>query len=170
MNKPILKRAARTQLRQVVAIAMLPAWLLLAGQPARAATPLPMPSAAGAESAPAAASKAAAGPAHAADRSVPASTQTYMVQRGETLDKIIQKTMADSPLRVELLRQAFIQLNPQAFPGGQASRMRADQLLQVPDAMQMLRSLAMPLMNANEGPQVAPPVSAQEQRRWVRFP
>ena len=78
--------------------------------------------------------------------------------------------MADSPLRVELLRKAFIQLNPQAFPGGQASRLRADQLLQVPDAQQLLRAVAMPLLEATEAPRVAAPVSAQEQRRWVRFP
>jgi Tfp pilus assembly protein FimV len=77
--------------------------------------------------------------------------------------------MADSPLRMELLRKAFIQLNPQAFPGGQASRLRADQVLQVPDAMQLLRAVAMPLLEVTEASRAAP-VSAQEQRRWVRFP
>lgn len=167
MNKPNLNRAVSPQLYQVLLNALLPALLLGTGAAASAAMPLPMPSAA--EPAPAAAPKAAARSAPVAELPVAASTQTYTVQRGETLDKIIQKTMADSPLRIELLRKAFIQLNPQAFPGGQASRLRADQLLQVPDAMQLLRAVAMPLLDVTEASRAAP-VSAQEQRRWVRFP
>ena len=170
MNQSNVNRAVRPQFRQVLCLALLPALLLGAAAAARAALPLPMPAPAAAEPAPAAAPKAAAWSATAAEQPVAASAQTHTVLRGETLDKIIQKTMADSPLRVELLRKAFIQLNPQAFPGGQVSRLRADQLLQVPDALQLLRAVAMPLLEVNEAPRVAAPVSAQEQRRWVRFP
>lgn len=165
MNKPNLNRAVSPQLYQVLLNALLPALLLgtaaaaIAAQPMQAAT----------EPASAAAPKAAPWSAPVAELPVAASTRTYTVKRGETLDKIIQKTMADSPLRIELLRKAFIQLNPQAFPGGQASRLRADQLLQVPDAMQLLRAVAMPLLDVAEASRAAP-VSAQEQRRWVRFP
>jgi pilus assembly protein FimV len=160
MNKSNLNRAVSPQLRQVLLNAMLPALLLCAGANVHAA----------AEPVPSAAPKAAAWSASAAEQPVAASTQTHTVLRGESLDKIIQKTMADSPLRVELLRKAFIQLNPQAFPGGQASRLRAGQLLQVPDALQLLRVVATPLLEVTEAPRIATPVSAQEQRRWVRFP
>lgn len=178
MNKSHLKRAVSPQLRQVLHYALLPALLLGAGALARAAMPLPMlapvpaPAATATATGPAptASIKAAAGPTTAAEQPVAASAQTYTVLRGETLDKVIQKTMADSPLRIELLRKAFIQLNPQAFPGGQASRLRADQLLQVPDAQQLLRAVAMPVLDAAEAPRLAAPVSAQDQRRWVRFP
>jgi hypothetical protein len=48
--------------------------------------------------------------------------------------------------------------------------MRADQLLQVPDAQQLLRAVAMPMLEVTEASRPATPVSAQEQRRWVRFP
>ena len=164
MNKSNLNRAVSPQLLQVLRLALLPALLLSAGAAAQAAMPLPMPAPA------VAAPKAAAGSATATEQPVAASTQTYTVLRGESLDKVIQKTMADSPLRVELLRKAFIQLNPQAFPGGQASRLRADQQLQVPDALQLLRAVAMPLLEVTEAQRAAAPVSAQEQRRWVRFP
>jgi pilus assembly protein FimV len=170
MSQSNLNRAVSPQLHQVLRHALLPALLLGAGAAAHAAMPLPMPVPAAAEPAPSVVPKAAAGSASAADQPVAASAQTYTVLRGETLDKIIQKTMADSPLRVELLRKAFIQLNPQAFPGGQASRLRADQLLQVPDALQLLRAVAMPLLEVTEAARSAAPVSAQEQRRWVRFP
>ena len=169
MKKSNLNRTVSPQLLQALRHALLPALLLGAAAAAQAAMPLPMPASAAAEPATAAAPKAAAWSATAAEQPVAASNQTYTVLRGESLDKIIQKTMADSPLRIELLRKAFIQRNPQAFPGGQASRMRADQLLQVPDAMQLLRAVAMPLLEVTEASRVAP-VSAQEQRRWVRFP
>jgi Tfp pilus assembly protein FimV len=176
MNKSNLNRAVSPQLLQVLRQALLPALLLGAGASvAQAAMPLPMPAPAAADPAPAAAPKAAAPKAAAwsataTEQPVAAANQSYTVLRGESLDKVIQKTMADSPLRIELLRKAFIQLNPQAFPGGQATRLRADQVLQVPDAQQLLRAVAMPLLEVTEAPRVAPPVSAQEQRRWVRFP
>jgi hypothetical protein len=72
--------------------------------------------------------------------------------------------------RIELLRNAFIELNPQAFPGGQASRMRATDELKVPDAVQLLRAVAMPLMETEDAARAAAPASAEQQRRWVRFP
>jgi Tfp pilus assembly protein FimV len=112
----------------------------------------------------------AVAPAAPARPAVVASGRTYKVLRGESLDKVIQKTMAESPLRIELLRNAFIELNPQAFPGGQASRMRATEPLNVPDAVQLLRAVAMPLMETEDASRAAAPVSAEQQRRWVRFP
>jgi pilus assembly protein FimV len=101
---------------------------------------------------------------------VVASGRTYKVLRGESLDKVIQKTMADSPLRIELLRNAFIELNPQAFPGGQASRMRSTEPLNVPDSVQLLRAVATPLLETEDASRAAAPASAEQQRRWVRFP
>lgn len=112
----------------------------------------------------------AAAPVAPVRPAVVASGRTYKVLRGESLDKVIQKTMADSPLRIELLRNAFIELNPQAFPGGQASRMRATEPLNVPDAVQLLRAVATPLLETEDASRAAAPASAEQQRRWVRFP
>ena len=36
-----------------------------------------------------------------------AAPQTYNVRTGDTLDQVIRQTMGSSPLKVELLRQAF---------------------------------------------------------------
>lgn len=112
----------------------------------------------------------AAAPVAPVRPAVVASGRTYKVLRGDSLDKVIQKTMAESPLRVELLRNAFIELNPQAFPGGQASRMRTAETLNVPDAVQLLRAVATPLMETEDASRAAAPASAEQQRRWVRFP
>ena len=112
----------------------------------------------------------AVAPAAPVQPAVVASGRTYKVLRGESLDKVIQKTMAESPLRIELLRNAFIELNPQAFPGGQASRMRTTEPLNVPDSVQLLRAVAMPLLETEDASRAAAPASAEQQRRWVRFP
>jgi pilus assembly protein FimV len=139
--------------------------------PAQTATPTPAPTQAPRPAIfpPNLAPKAVA-PVAPVRPAVVASGLTYKALRGESLDKVIQKTMADSPLRIELLRNAFIELNPQAFPGGQASRMRTTDELKVPDAVQLLRAVAMPLMETEDAARAAAPASAEQQRRWVRFP
>ena len=141
----------------------------LAQVPAQTATPTPAQAPRPAIFPPNLAPKAVA-PVAPLRPAVVASGLTYKVLRGESLDKVIQKTMADSPLRIELLRNAFIELNPQAFPGGQASRMRSTEPLNVPDPVQLLRAVAMPLMETEDASRAAAPASAEQQRRWVRFP
>ena len=162
---------------------MAPKWLVstlvlvavqaVAQVPAQTASPSPSPSTIQAPRPamfpPNLAPKAVA-PAAPVQPAVVASGRTYKVLRGESLDKVIQKTMADSPLRIELLRNAFIELNPQAFPGGQASRMRTTEPLNVPDSVQLLRAVAMPLLETEDASRAAAPASAEQQRRWVRFP
>ena len=163
---------------------MAPKWLVLALMlaalaaaqavaqiPAQTATPTPTPAQAPRPAIfpPNLAPKAVAPVAPVQPAVVP-SGRTYQVLRGESLDKVIQKTMADSPLRIELLRNAFIELNPQAFPGGQASRMRSTEPLNVPDPVQLLRAVAMPLMETEDVSRAAAPASTEQQRRWVRFP
>ena len=157
----------------LVSTLVLVAVQAVAQVPAQTASPSPSPSTIQAPRPamfpPNLAPKAAA-PAAPLQPAVVASGRTYKVLRGESLDKVIQKTMADSPLRIELLRNAFIELNPQAFPGGQASRMRTTEPLNVPDAVQLLRAVAMPLLETEDASRAAAPASAEQQRRWVRFP
>ena len=158
---------------------MAPKWLVstlvlvavqaVAQVPAQTATPSPTQAPRPAMFPPNLAPKAVA-PVAPVRPAVVASGRTYKVLRGESLDKVIQKTMADSPLRIELLRNAFIELNPQAFPGGQASRMRSTEPLNVPDSVQLLRAVATPLLETEDASRAAAPASAEQQRRWVRFP
>lgn len=101
------------------------------------------------------------------------SGRSHTVAAGESLDRVIQKTMADSPLKTELIRQAFVQLNPQAFPGGRVVRLKAGSVLQVPDAAQLLRNALLPALEGAEAAAVVrsgTPQAADERRRWVRFP
>ena len=178
MNKSSLHTAVCTSQglmapKWLVSTLVLVAVQAVAQVPAQTASPSPSPSTIQAPRPamfpPNLAPKAVA-PVAPLQAAVVASGRTYKVLRGESLDKVIQKTMAESPLRIELLRNAFIELNPQAFPGGQASRMRTTEPLNVPDSVQLLRAVAMPLLETEDASRAAAPASAEQQRRWVRFP
>ncbi|MGI9133701.1 MAG: hypothetical protein ACR2I0_07130 [Rhodoferax sp.] len=100
----------------------------------------------------------------------------YTPKAGETLDQIIAKTMADSPLRIEILRQAFVQANPKAFEPGKGKalpqRVRKGATLTLPDAQALLQSY-LPTAAADDAPQAAPQAALDasiERKRWVRFP
>jgi Tfp pilus assembly protein FimV len=118
-----------------------------------------------------------AGMLHAAEP-LPASAlanagQSYTVQRGDTLDRVIQKTMATSPLKIELLRQAFVVGNPHAFVSGNVSRLRAGAVLQVPDHAKLLRSIVLPVLDATDSAALAGESrssNASDRRSWIRFP
>ena len=58
---------------------------------------------------------------------------THVVQPGEYLDLIIEKTLPNSPIRENILRKAFVRLNPHAFGGnGNPNYLFARQKLEIP--------------------------------------
>jgi len=99
------------------------------------------------------------------------------VQRGETLDRVIRRALPDVPLHPDVLRKAFVSLNPQVFPSGSPHQMRSGAQLKVP-SMPALRQIvlsqhpgAAALFHGAEeqAPQKAAP-DPNDQRRWVRYP
>ena len=98
----------------------------------------------------------------------------YTPRAGETLDHVIQVTMPDSPLKMDLLRRAFISQNPQAFvtPITTPPRMKKGAVLVVPDHQKLLQATLGPAIAEPEadarGPAAAS--SADERKRWVRYP
>ena len=96
------------------------------------------------------------------------------VQRGETLDRVIRRTLPDVPLHLDFLRKAFVSLNPQAFPTGSVHLMRAGSTLNVP-SMATLRQMMVQQNPAtatlfDAAPHTTGSYSAQDKSRWVRFP
>ena len=99
------------------------------------------------------------------------------VQRGETLDRVIRRSLPDLPLHPDFLRQAFVKLNPHAFPTGRPHLMRAGAVLQVP-GMADLRALMLAQHPQAAGLLQTPDMTehgpnghaASDKRRWVRFP
>ncbi len=115
-------------------------------------------------------------PSHAAPSGGAASaahaSRVYVTVAGDTLDRVIRKTMADSPLKDELLRQAFIAANPKVFAAGRNSRLRVGTELKLPETNALLRDILLPLLSPTEVGSYfpPPPTTAEERRRWVRYP
>ena len=106
----------------------------------------------------------------------PAPRTTYQVVSGDTLDKVIRKTMPDSPLRVEILRNAFVQQNPQAFTKAPPRALMAGAVLNVPNHDDLLRTYTVPGhapgnsgMHRGGGYSTAD-LNMNERKNWVRFP
>ena len=141
---------------------------LLAAAPAHGAQPAPAPAPAAA--APAAASKTHSAPALAPPALPPGS---YKPKPGESLDAVITKTLGDSPLKLAVLRAAFIQQNPAAFVEGKAPLLRKGAVLMVPDHNALLLSLMPPTpahtpVAAMESQ--AAPSPDDDRKRWVKYP
>ena len=120
---------------------------------------------------------------------------SYKPRPGQSLDQVITQTMRDSPLKLAVLRQAFIRQNPAAFEAGKTPRLRKGAVLIVPDHAALLLSL-MPPSSAAAAPMAVPlamPVAApmaasvaapvdvesaspltqavgDDRRQWVRYP
>ena len=100
---------------------------------------------------------------------------TYQPKPGETLDQVIGKTMANSPLSMALLRQAFIDENPQAIIAGKVPKLRKGAALHIPNHDLLLRRVLasvtpVPTAKTTEAPVRALPASPEERTRWVQFP
>ncbi len=97
----------------------------------------------------------------------------YVVKRGDTLDRIIQKNMPDSPLKLPLLRQAIAKANPEAFPRPGDYRLRAGAVLHLPNSAELLHSVVDPILQPWDEAHGRGDRNARDQdaqRHWVRYP
>jgi Tfp pilus assembly protein FimV len=106
--------------------------------------------------------------------------QTVAVERGQSLDALLRKHLAASPLKVEVLRDLVRQLNPQAFAPGGGHRLLAGARLQLPSAEDQMRhafgKAGASMASAREETleSAAGPwgngAAAAARRGWVRYP
>lgn len=96
--------------------------------------------------------------------------RSYVVMPGDTLDKVVQKTMAGSPLKNEFLREALIAANPRTIAAGRNPRLTPGTVLQLPDHEEVLRKVLTPLLPPAETVLADSPAAGETRRRWVRFP
>jgi hypothetical protein len=140
-----------------------------------------------------------------------APTGAYQVKAGDNLDKVIKKTMPNTPFSMEVMREAFARANPQLLGEVKAMKLKPGSTLNVPGAS-VLRQVVLgdpapqaevkqikavelhraapvvaptvaptasdlnpPIAIPRQAPNVAyngpaPEVSAEEKKKWVRFP
>lgn len=99
--------------------------------------------------------------------------QSYKPKAGETLDQVIAKTMGSSPLSLAILRQAFIDQNPQAIVPGKVPKLRKGATLNVPDHDLLLRGVlasVTPVAAPSEAAPRAAQPTPEERKRWVTYP
>ena len=109
------------------------------------------------------------------------SSHTYTPAVGEALGRIVAKTLPNSPLSADLLAQAFVSLNPQAFSGGTGSRTLSAATLKVPNHNQLVqmvlakneaaRPALLAALTALEAKTAAAPAARAPEKRenWVRY-
>ena len=109
------------------------------------------------------------------------SSHTYTPAVGEALGRIVAKTLPNSPLSADLLAQAFVSLNPQAFSGGTSNRTLSAATLKVPNHNQLVqmvlskneaaRPALLAALTALEAKTAAAPAARAPEKRenWVRY-
>jgi Tfp pilus assembly protein FimV len=101
--------------------------------------------------------EAAAAPAK--DLVVLAEMGQYKVKAGDTIDRILQKFYASTPLRQDVLREALVQNNPQAFVKGNPKSLLAGANLMLPEPTELVKKL-MPVLLADASSPAANPAHA----------
>jgi Tfp pilus assembly protein FimV len=95
------------------------------------------------------------------------------VLRGETLDRVIRRTLPGQPFKDEFLRKAFVQLNPGLLDNRTARVLPAGSTLTVPSPQDLLAMLSQQyptLFKARPSEAADEAVAPAPKRRWVQFP
>jgi Tfp pilus assembly protein FimV len=98
-------------------------------------------------------------------------SHSYTPSLGESLERIVTKTMPNSPLRADLLAQAFVALNPQAFSKTAPLRTLGTATLQVPNHNQLMHIALASGVETQQAlaPKTAPTPAPERRENWVRY-
>ena len=98
------------------------------------------------------------------------SRQRYTVNKGETLDRVIARSMTGIRADIKLIRKAFVMLNPTAFPRGTPHIMIAGAHLRVPTVGDLQALSGGRALSAQASAENMTPSEPVDKRGWVRFP
>ncbi len=123
---------------------------------------------ASASPAPAAPRKQARAPAAAPDPSGNA-----VARKGESLQKLIARSMGNLPFKPEILREAMIQKNPAAFKNGKPESLIVGSVLKLPtmeDFRRFIPAVAAVCVEGDGTDGARADATADPRKGWVRFP
>ena len=108
---------------------------------------------------------------------------TYLVKSGDTLDKVVQKALGDSPLKSDILKREIVALNPDAFSKGSQKILKSGVYLKLPNNDDLLRSqLGLGQSSSQQGSRkqfvgyetypdvIINPQGMEKRKSWVQFP
>lgn len=104
---------------------------------------------------------------------ITAGRQQVQVRPGETLDRILARTLGSTPFAPALVRKTVVDMNPTAFAGGSVHRLNAGATLVLP-SLQDLQAVAggsspgAALLHSPAGGSQAH--SKDDRRNWIRYP
>ncbi len=78
--------------------------------------------------------------ASSAPKSANGVVATYQVKAGDTLDKVVQKVWPDSLLKPEVLKQAIIDMNPNAMTRGTQKMLMAGVTINLPNEKEIIEA------------------------------
>ncbi len=101
-----------------------------------------------------------------------AASANFTVAQSTSVDKLIQKFYANSPLNVSVLRKALVDANPKVITGNPQQRVKAGTVIVVPDHGQIVNHVLTPHVVAKQVILDQNPTANDYQARkhWVRFP
>ena len=88
---------------------------------------------------------------------------TYLVKRGDYLDKIIRTTVGNYPFKRDILRKAFVQSNPKVFRRSNPNWMYANKTMRIPGVEDIKRVIFKDQPDNKSS-------SKDEYEGWVRYP
>ena len=96
----------------------------------------------------------------------------FTVAQSTSVDKLIQKFYANSPLNVSVLRKALVDANPKVITGNPQQRVKAGTVIVVPDHGQLVKHVLTPHVPVAQEPTEQNPAASdyQSRKHWVRFP
>ena len=96
----------------------------------------------------------------------------FTVAQSTSVDKLIQKFYANSPLSTSVLRKALVDANPKVITGNPQQRVKAGTVIVVPDHGQIVNHVLTPNVVAKQVILDQNPTANDYQARkhWVRFP
>ena len=96
----------------------------------------------------------------------------FKVAQSSSVDKLIQKFYANSPLSTSVLRKALVDANPKVITGNPQQRVKAGTVIVVPDHGQIVNHVLTPHVVAKQVILEENPAASdyQSRKHWVRFP
>ena len=101
-----------------------------------------------------------------------AASSNFTVPQSTSVDKLIQKLYANSPLNTSVLRKALVDANPKVITGNPQQRVKAGTVIVVPDHGQVVHQVLTPPVAAKQVILDQNPTASDypSRKHWVRFP